>query len=228
MLKCKLNWLTVFFFCFAITVAKGQFTGRITGDLVSKEKNAAGRYVLNSGKFYYDTQIKQLIYQIRFPQPETVVMRDTVMYHFRNQKLFSRIPNFAVPEASIFHLSLMGRMKDFGLKNSQYTVEKVEKEADGVYITWKPVAALANTFGRIKIAQRNNRLIGVVFFDKNDKQIAKQTFRNYTNVNGIDIPQEVIMVSTQNGKPYYLVTTYKNIVVNDFKDTKNYRVDLPR
>lgn len=139
----------------------------------------------------------------------------------------SKLPNFAVPESSIFHLSLMGRMKEFGLKNSQYTVEKVERENNRVYITWKPSIQLSS-FGKIKIAQQNNRLEGVVFFDKKGQEIARQLFRNYQTINGVDFPKEVVMVSRKGDKSYYMVTTYTNIVVNDFKDTQHYRVALPK
>ena len=195
--------------------------------MVSKEKSPEGRYALNAGRFYYDTQIKQVIYQIRFPKPETVVSQDTLLYYFRKGKIVSRVPSFAIPEMSIFNLTLMGKMKDFGLKNSQYTIEKVERDGGKVYVTWKPVAALS-TFGKIKLAQQNNRLEGIIFFDKKGNQVAKQLFRNYQTVGGIDFPGEVVMTSTRNGRPYIMVTTYKNIVINDFKDTQSYRVTVPK
>ncbi len=207
--------------------AIGQLSGRITGDMVTKEKTPDGHYTLNVGKFFYDSRVKQVIYQMRFPRIETVVSQDTAVYSFRNQQLYSKVQSFTLPESTIFHLALVSRIKDFGLKSPQYTIEKIEREGNQVYVTYKPNVALP-AFGKVKLSQKNNRLEGIIFFDPKGQPIAKQLFRQYTTVSGLEFPQEVIMTATRNGKPYYQITNYKNIEVNDFKDATHYYYPLPK
>lgn len=219
--------LLIGFYLISQQLAQAQVTGRITGEMMSKERQSDGKFVLNAGTFYYDTQIKQLIYQIRFPAKETVVNRDTVLYRFQKKRLMQRLPSVAVPASSIFHLALTNQLKTFGLKAPLYTIEKVEKEGDRVFITYKPNKALAE-YGMIKLAQRNNRLEGIVYLDKKGGVVAKQFFKNYITVGTVDFPQEVVIQSVRNGKAYFQQTTYKNIVVNEFKDEVNYRYDLPK
>lgn len=215
-------------FCWAYQhQTRAQVTGRIEGEMMSKERQSDGKFVLNAGTFYYDTQIKQLIYQIRFPTKETVVSRDTILYRFQKKKLMQRLPSVAVPASSIFHLALTNQLKTFGLKAPLYTIEKVEKEGDRVFITYKPNKVLAD-FGLVKLAQRNNRLEGIVYLDKKGGVVAKQFFKNYVTVGTVDFPQEVVIQSMRNGKTYFQQTTYKNIVVNEFRDEVNYRYDLPK
>jgi hypothetical protein len=207
--------------------AQAQVTGRISGEMLSKERQSDGRFVMNAGKFYYDTQIKQLIYQMRFPAKETVVSHDTLLYRFQNKKLTMKMSSLTIPVSSIFHLALTNQLKNFGLKAPLYTIEKVEKEGDRVFVTYKPGKLIAN-FGLVKLAQRNNRLEGSVFLDKKGAVIAKQFFKSYITVGSVDFPQEVSVESIRNGKSYYQLTTYKNIVVNDFQDEVNYRYALPK
>jgi len=204
-----------------------QGAGRISGELLSKERQPNGQFVLNAGKFYYDTQVRQLIYQIRFPARETVVAQDTLLYRFQKDKLIQRLSSMSAPALSLFHLALINQLKSFGLKPPYYTIETVEKEGDRVFVTYTPDKALSS-FGRVKLAQRNNRLEGVVFLDKKGAIIAKQFFKNYVTVGGIVFPQEVTIESVRNGKSYYQITTYKNIVVNDFRDQTSYRHALPK
>jgi Domain of unknown function (DUF4292) len=197
------------------------------GDMVTKERSATGKLVISSGKFYYDTRFKKVVYDIKFPKAELFVSKDTSLYYFEAGKFKYRLPSFATPETTVFHLSLTGRLAGFGLDEKNiYKIEKVTREGGKVYVTWKPDERIKN-MGRVTLSQANNRLEGVVFFDAKGEVLAKQFFKNYTNMSGVEFPQEVIFISYKNKKEYYRVIKYHNVSINDFKDDKNYNYPLP-
>lgn len=207
-------------------VAGAQVTSRIKGLVITKERLPNGHFNISKGSFYYDTRFKKLVIDISYPSKETWVSHDTLVYHIKGKRLSSRAATLMTPEATIFHIALTGQISSYGLKKSFYEIEKVEKEGDRVYVTWKPDSRIPS-LGKVKLAQHKNRLEGVVFFDEKGVVLAKQFFRKYKNFNGIEFPEEVVFINIKGAKEYYQIMTYQNIVVNDFKTDALYNYPLP-
>jgi len=51
-----------------------------------KAKSPTGEQQLTVGKLYYDKNVKQIVYDVSFPEKEIWVQRDTVLYNrqFKN------------------------------------------------------------------------------------------------------------------------------------------------
>lgn len=202
---------------------------RIKADVSIKEKGADGKERLTMGQVYYDKTAKKIVYNIKFPEKETWVIVDTVLYRIVDKEIkdVKTIP--AIAEFSIFHLSLNGGIADYGLKKSFYTIEKAEKENDMVITTWLAPEKFSKTFGKILLSQKDKKLFGVVFFSPANVLLSKQFFKNYTNVNGLEFPTEIVQITypvNKAGEENYQLTTYKNIIVDDLKEDNIYNYKL--
>ena len=201
-------------------------SARISGVVITKERLPTGHYKISKGKVYYDTRFRKLLIDINYPIKEKWVSVDTLLYHFLGDKFKRKTVNITTPETSIFHIALTGQITNYGLKKSFYQIEKIEKEADRVYITWAPDSRLKSLLGKVKLSQYRNRLEGVVFFGVKGEIIAKHFFKKYKNINGVDFPEEVVFISIRGGKEYYQMMTYQDIVINDFKNDAYYNYQL--
>lgn len=204
----------------------GQHFFRIEGDFTIKEK-IENKSQLIIGKFYYDKNIDKIVYNIRFPEPQIYVFKDTLLYQFVSDTLYkiSSVPN--VNKFTIFYLSLNNSINNYGLEKSIYKLESIEKENDMIISTWVPRKKFNRQLGKIMLSTKNNKLLGIVFFNKDDKIVAKQFFEDYQNFKGLDFPTKIIKIVYVNEKPYYHVTTFENIQINNIKSNFYYDYPIP-
>jgi hypothetical protein len=210
-----------------VNITFGQLHARIEGNILSKETLPSGAIQLNSGKFYYDTKYKKVVYDMKFPNIETIITKDTTTYILQNGALKNKIITYAAPETSIFHLALTGKINNFGLDNKNiYKIDKYEKQNDKVIVSWKPKVKL-DKIGPIKMMLKENKLEAIIFYDPAGTIIAKQYFKNYSTVSGVDFPGEVIFVNIKNKKESFRVIKYHKIKINDFKSDNFYNFSVP-
>lgn len=120
--------LFILFFLLLPGMISGQQFYRLKADFSIKEKLADGTSQLIMGKVYYDKVSEKIVYDISFPEPEVWVLQDTSFFRLKNRQLLDRKRSFLIPESSFFHFTLTGQLSDFGLKDSPYKIEQVEKE----------------------------------------------------------------------------------------------------
>jgi hypothetical protein len=137
---------------------------------------------------------------------------------------------YSVPplaQFSIFHLVLTGQIRNYGLKNSGFTVKSVEKSNDMVITTWLPPKNISKMFGKVLISVKNNRLNGLVFIDAKGTILRKQFFDKYKNFGGIEFPLEIVDITYLQGKENYQVTTYKDIIFDEALSNQYYNFAIP-
>lgn len=200
---------------------------RIKGEFSIKSKSTDGKSQLTMGTFYYDKNFGKLIYKNTFPAKDVWVTYDTVMYNIVNDRVVRKILVPPLAQFSVFHLALTSQINNYGLKQSGFTIQKVEKAQDMVITTWIPPAYLKKMFGKVLTSIRSNRLNGIVFMDAKGNVLRKQFFNNFTNVKGVEIPLEIIDMTYANGRESYQVTTYKNIVIDEVADYVVYNYPIP-
>ena len=221
-------FLLLLFSCFfSVEKIHGQGFYRIKADFSIKEKTPDGKSQLIMGKVYYDKTSKKIIYDINFPEKEMIIVTDSFMIRIIDKKVIEKKRTSNTNEFSIFHLCLNGNLTNFGLKNSPYTIEKVEKEKDMVITTWMPPANFRHLLGKTLLSQKEKKLFGLVLFTPKDMVMGKQFFKNYLNVNGLEFPGEVIQITYVDEKEFYKITTFKNIVVNDIREDNIYNFSIP-
>lgn len=206
----------------APAIVHGQQYTRIHADFSVKVKNASGAQSLTVGQVFYDRNIKQLIYYVSFPEKETWITADTVVYQIREGKLVSRTATFSMAEFTVFHLALNSHLQDFGLKNTRYVAQDIKREGDLVITTWAPPEKARQSLGNILVSVKNKQLFGVIFMDPQGVIIRKQFFEDYLLINGLAFPGKIIEINITNGIESYQVTTYKNVVVDEMENDNKY------
>ncbi|MBN2613514.1 MAG: hypothetical protein JXB00_18305 [Bacteroidales bacterium] len=204
----------------------GQHFFRIEGDITIKEKGDL-QSQLTIGKFYYDKNIGKLVYNLNFPEKQTLVSRDTVLYVFSGDSLVNRTKGFDMTKFSIFNLSLENQLNNYGLEKSFYNIEKVENEGGMVISTWAPGKTQQKHFGNVIISVKDNRLYGIVFMNPAGEVVGKQFFEDYTVVNGLAFPKQMVKFAYMGDKKSTQVTTFDNIKVNNLNEKYYYDYPLP-
>ena len=217
------------FFLIALLLPKivfGQHFFRIEGDITVKEKSEF-QSQLTIGKFYYDKNIGKLVYHITFPEKQVLVSRDTVLYHFIADTLSSRTRSFDMTKFSIFNLSLENQMNNYGLENTFYKVDNIEKDGDLVISTWVPGKFQQKHFGKVLISTKDNRLFGIVFMNPSGEIVGKQFFEDYTVVNGLAFPKRMVKFTYYGEKQTTQITTFDNLKLNNLNEKKYYDYPVP-
>lgn len=195
----------------ALAFSQGLY--RIKGEF-SYKSNENGRSQLVMGNFFYDINKKQIIYRNYFPEKETWITADTILFHIVNGQVKStqKIPDFS--EFSIFHLALTRNLRDFGIDENSFKLDKVEQDGNMVISTYLPEKQYRSFSGKIMISTQDGKLFGIVFFDLDDNIVKKQFFEDYITERGLPFPGKITEIFYKNSGEEYKVTTYKNIVYN--------------
>lgn len=205
-------------------VSLGQHFFRMKADITIKEKFDGDKSSLTIGKVYYDKNIKKIVYVNKFPEKETWVIKDTLLTKVAEGKVknTNRLP--FNPQFTIFHMSLNGSLKNYGLEDSNFEIESVEKEDDMVITTWK---AKGTSIGKVVISQKDKKLYGVAFFNSKDELMGKQFFKDYHVTRGFEFPSEIVEIYYSDKGENYKVTNYKNIIVDDAGEDYIYDFYIP-
>lgn len=222
-------------FLFSFQITFGQEFFRLKADVSIKDKLSTGTYRLTVGKVYYDKPSLGLIYKLHFPQEETIIIKDTTLYRLDKKDSLLAVQNVTIMnEFSIFHLSLSGKLTDYGINSGKvsgiYKIEKIEKDANGrVITTWKVMEKrLVKILGKIKMANIDKKLDAIAFYDVSDKLLSQQFFKDYVNIKGLVFPKQVTQISyNSDGTQNIQQTTYKNIVIDENGEDNIYNHSLP-
>ena len=202
----------------------GQDHFRFKADFTVKISNADGKKNLTRGVVYYDKNIKDLIYDVTFPQKEKWISKDTSLIKIREGKIFERVTIPSINEFTIFHLALNSSLNDFGLKNSIFKISKVEKKGDLVLSYWKIPEQVAAFMDHVVVARKNNRLESVVMVGDQLRVLSKQYYRDYILINAFEFPGQIVQIMYDNlGRENYQVTEFKNILINEQENSNHYR-----
>jgi hypothetical protein len=204
----------------------GQDFYRISGEFSVKSKDDSS-YSLTRGDFYYDLNHQKLVYNLTFPEKEIWVLSDSMIFRMRADTVFEKTAGASIVEFSIFHLILNNQLQDYGLKNSIYELDKVEKKGDMVVYTWLPPALMSTVLGPVMLSQKDKRLHALIFKNNEDEVLRKQFFRTYANFNGLEFPVEIIDLVYVAGLEIVQKTTYKNIRVNEAGNLQWYNFPIP-
>ena len=208
-------------------VAKSQHYFRIAADMTIKSKSSGGNQAIAIGKVYFDRNNKRVVYQINFPEEVTWLTTDSLTYIIKNDSVVSRDFSFGMAQFSIFNLALNNELSDFGLRNSSYSIENVERDDDLVITTWAPVDDMKDELGRIKVATRNKKLFGVVFLDTEGNPLRKQFFEDYLSISGLAFPGKIVEIGFEDGHESYQVINFKDIIIDELENNRFYNYSLP-
>lgn len=222
-----LKYICLLLFSFSFLQVESQIFFRIKADFMIKVKSPTGQQQLTVGKVFYDKNIKQIVYEISFPEKEIWVQKDTILYKIVNSKVIGKQSIPTMIEFSIFNLALNENLVDYGLKKTKFKIKKVEKLEGNIISTWEPPTELKKLFGDVLLSNVNQQLNGIVFKNNAGEIISRQFFRNYIKVKGLSFPQEIIKENYINGQKAYELTTFSNILINDLSGENKYDYKIP-
>lgn len=198
---------------------------RIEADFSLKEKSNEN-IVLTIGKVYYDANNKKIIYDIKFPEKEIIVIDDTSIVKVQDLKIISQIKSPDIVTFSIFNLILSGDFYNYGLSGTNYSLQNIEKEKGKVISTWSVPEKYAKFKGDIMLLQEENKLGGIISFSPDGKMISKQLFEEYSLFQGVDFPTRIVQFIYLDNIESVKITTFKNVVINNIKD-EMYNYNIP-
>ncbi|MBN2486507.1 MAG: hypothetical protein JXB34_11090 [Bacteroidales bacterium] len=206
-------------------VSYSQLYYRIEADFTTKEKSTSGYENLMMGKVYFDINQRQIVFDVYFPEKEVLIINDTATITVRAGKVKKHELSGNLIDFSVLSLFLKGELDYFGLKNTPFKLEKVEKENGLVISTWIMGDKFVNSpVSKLLLSQKNNNLHGLITFGPGDSIISKQIFTDYILVEGMQFPGRVLQFSpSADGSEFKKITTYKNIVVNSNKNDSFYK-----
>ncbi len=214
--------IPILFLLVSANDALSQKYSRVSADFSVKIKSPSGGQSLSQGRVYYDRGLRQIIYILTFPEPETWVSADTVLYRIRDGKVVSRNFSPSMADFSVFHLALSSHLQNFGLNLTKYEPKTVTREGDQVITTWLPPMHASDKLGKILVSARNKQLYGVIFFDPKGIVIRKQFFEDYQVISGLSFPGKIVEINIFSGSETYQVTTFKNIVIDESENDDKY------
>ena len=201
---------------------------RFKADFSIKEKEAGkdqGRLI--TGAIYYDKNLHKTVYDIRFPEPEQWLVRDTFMYRMQADTLVSqqRVP--PVGEFSIFNMILSQQLSDFGLAKVGYTPGDVQQDGNQVISQWLPPEQLKYYLGPVSMALENKRLTAAAFYNIEKKLGSKFYFQNYTLQNGLPVPGKIYQIFYRETGEFVRIMTLKNVIINQTDEDSAYDFVIP-
>lgn len=208
----------IFLLCLSFLLSGSIFAQenfRIRSDFSTKEKFPDGKMRLTMGTVYYDKNTGKLVYDVSFPQKETWVFVDTTCYMFKQDSLIKKAINPFFQKTSIFHFALTNNLINFGLNDIVYDITNVKKGEDLIIITWTPKQKFKQNFGKIITSKKDNKLYGVVIYNKDDVLVSKQIFEQYVRIGNIDFPSKITQIQYSSYGESYQLTEYKNIKLNE-------------
>jgi hypothetical protein len=198
----------------------------MSADILTKTRLPDSTFQVSKGKLFYDQNYKKIIFDFTFPQKEKIVLFDTIMYTFRADTLYSKSPNLLIPDQSLFHFILKGKMANYGLDQTNFEMKGFEKKNDMVITTWIPPEFLKKIISKVLVATKNKLLYSVTMVDVNGKVMSRQILKNYKLIQGLDIPSEILIATYLERGNIFQIITMDNVVLNEPKNDKKYDHDL--
>lgn len=224
--KYFFGWILV---CCWVFPAQGQSDFyRFKSDFSIKEKESGkdqGRLI--TGNIYYDKNLHKTVYNIRFPEPEQWLVRDTFMYRKKADTLVSKQVVPPVGEFSIFNMILSQQLTDFGLAKVGYTPGDVQQDGNQVIAQWLPPEQFKTYLGPVSLASEQKRLTAAAFYDTEQKLVSKFYFQDYTMENGLAIPGKIYQIYYRESGEFIRIMALKNIIINQTDEDQYYDFELP-
>lgn len=201
---------------------------RIHSDFLFKSKGLDSLFRVTKGEVYFDKNIKTLVFKNTFPKRETFVIKDTFLYVYHADTLIDTRKNLIPPEHTMFSYLLSSTFSNYGLEQSGFKINDVERQKGIVVTSWMPNGIIGQYVSKILVANKNKRLYSVVIYDKDKKLISRQIFKKYQSIQGTEIPSEILSVTYYNDSTQYMqITNLNNIKLNESENESMYNFKLP-
>ncbi len=206
---------------FVLSPMSAQVFFRVEAEVSIKEIRPDSTQQLMVGKVYFDKNVREIIYDIRFPKTFCFAVTDYGMLTDTTKMSFENNFSQHLVDFSVFNLVLSGKLDYFGLDNTQYQLVNVKKEDGMVISEWELPKEMGSDFGKMLVSQKEGRLYGMVSLNADGEVVSKQFFTEYQVVRDLSFPTKLIQLSYKNGQSVAKkITTFRNIKLNSTDNEK--------
>lgn len=209
----KLILLVLFCTCSSL---HSQIFKRVSAGVSIKEIRADSSQHLMVGRVYFDRHIREIIYDIRFPNSSKFAVTDFGMLYDTTSVSMQTQFTAHLIDFSIFNLILNGQLAYFGLDNTSYELTSSHREDDMVISEWQLPEEMRAEYGKMLLSQKDKQLYAMVSFNAEGEIVGKQFFKEYKDIRGMMFPTKLIQFSYTDGLiTNKKITTFNNISFND-------------
>lgn len=227
MIKKAFVFWAVYILLFPISDSFGQrLYSRIESDISIKEIFPNGAKSLMLGKVFFDVESSSIVYDISFPEKETMVLRDSLVLSKKGDSIARRNSSSQLIDFSIYKLVLSGELKTFGLDQSKFMLGRISENAGEISSEWIP--KIENPPFRIIISQSQNKITGIALVNSEGEVMNKQFFRKYEKIGRVSFPTEILEVSYTPQGVYKKMMKHSEIKLDNYSDesNNNYNPDI--
>lgn len=143
------------------------------------------------GKVILDNILKQLSFEISFPEKEYWLLQDSLIKKFQSDTLISteKLGNF--DDLSVFNELLKIYKNDYGLEALGFTIKNIKQEDELSIIDWSPSKNFESFISYAQTTVKNNLLHSFAVYDNNNMSMNTTFFSNYVFFNGKPIPKKI-------------------------------------
>jgi hypothetical protein len=109
----------------------------------------------------------------------------------RGQEIKTKNGKAEINQLTIFNKILTTSLKDFGLKESGFSIDDIEEDDNSIIITWTPPEAAQPFLEYVVTEVKDNLLRSVLFYDVDGKAINKTFYDDYAMINGLPVPHKI-------------------------------------
>lgn len=199
---------------------------RIESDISIKEIFPDGSKSLMLGKVFFEVENNSIVYQISFPERETMVLKDSLILSKKATNIVKKSSSAQLIDFSIYKLALSGELKTFGLDQSKFVLGRITDNNGEISSEWIP--KMENPPFKIIISQASNKISGIALVDSSGKVLNKQFFKKYQKIGRISFPTEILEISYTSSGTYKKMMTHSEIKLDNYSDENNsdYSPDL--
>jgi hypothetical protein len=183
------------------------------GFSIKEKRTGTEKSTLMMGKVSYDNHQNKAEYFLSFPQKERWVIQDSTLHKYVGDSLVTTKVLGQVNDFIMFKNILEYKDNDFGLSSAGFVITSVQESDEELIMEWEPPSAFKSFLKKVITHVKDNLLMGIVFYDVEEKEINKTFYENYQIIKDLPVPMKIVSQYSGNEQQLYKSITFDNVVV---------------
>lgn len=183
------------------------------GFSIKEKRTGTEKSTLMMGKVSYDNHQNKAEYFLSFPQKERWVIQDSTLHKYVGDSLVTTKVLGQVNDFIMFKNILEYKDNDFGLSSAGFVITSVQESDEELIMEWEPPSAFKSFLKKVITHVKDNLLMGIVFYDIEEKEINKTFYENYQIIKDLPVPMKIVSQYSGNEQQLYKSITFDNVVV---------------
>ncbi|HRD05908.1 MAG: hypothetical protein U0V54_12590 [Saprospiraceae bacterium] len=199
--------------CFLTTLHAQKYHLFQAGFSIKEKRTGTEKSTLMMGKVSYDNHLNKAEYFLSFPQKERWVIQDSTLHKYVGDSLVNTKVLGQVNDFIMFKNILEYKDNDFGLSSAGFVITSVQESDEELIMEWEPPSTFKTFLKKVITHVKDNLLMGIVFYDVEEKEINKTFYENYQIIKDLPVPMKIVSQYSGNEQQLYKSITFDNVVV---------------